>query len=58
MGGQQGGDGNDGDDGADGQSHDPIMSQDSRATVCPDGLRMRFGVDDGAGRSQAGDAVV
>ena len=53
--GQQGGDG---DDGADGQSHDPIMSQDSRATVCPDGLRMRFGVDDGSGRARADDAVL
>jgi ELWxxDGT repeat protein len=53
--GQQGDDGN---DGADGQSHDPIMSQDSRATVCPDGLRMRFGVDDGAGRALADDAVL
>ncbi|MDC0055963.1 hypothetical protein OAJ94_02810 [Deltaproteobacteria bacterium] len=53
--GQQGDDGN---DGVDGQSHDPIMSQDSRATVCPDGLRMRFGVDDGFGRALAGDAVL
>ena len=56
--GDDGDDGGDGTDGTDGESQDTLMSQDSRATVCGNGLRMRFGIDDGVGTARANDEVL
>ena len=53
-----GSDGDDGVDGDDGESQEMLMSQDSRATVCANGLRMRFGSDDGAGTARADDLIL
>ena len=50
--------GRSGEDGSDGQTLETLMSSDSRATVCPDGLRTRFGVDDGMGTAKAGDQIL
>ena len=50
--------GDDGLNGKDGKLFETLMSSDSKATVCPEGLRTRVGLDDGAGSGVAGDQIL